>query len=100
MKVRNGQGKWALRQVLYEHVPKELIERPKMGFGVPIDKWLRGPLLDWAENLLSTESLKHTNIFQPEVIQFRWKQHKEGSVNWQYHLWDVLMLQDWAANNI
>ncbi len=99
MKVRNGQGKWALREVLYRHVPRELIDRPKMGFGVPIDEWLRGPLREWAENLLSRESLKDTGVLNVEVIRERWQQHLKGSWNWQYHLWDVLMLQDWIVSN-
>ena len=98
MKFRHGNGKWLLRQVLHKYVPRELIERPKMGFGVPIGEWLRGPLRDWAETLLAPERIRSEGYLDPKPIQEKWRKHLTGSQNWQYLLWGVLMFQSWHEN--
>jgi asparagine synthase (glutamine-hydrolysing) len=98
-KIRNGTSKWILRQILYNYVPRELVERPKMGFGVPIDRWLRGPLRDWAEDLLSPRSLEQHGLFNPDSIRLKWQEHLSGVRNWQYLLWDILAFQDWFRHN-
>ena len=99
-KIRNGISKWILRQVLYKYVPRVLIERPKMGFGVPIDSWLRGPLRQWADDLLCAKSLGRHGLFNVPVIRQKWEQHLSGARNWQYLLWDVLVFQDWFCHNV
>ncbi len=98
MKMRDGQSKWILRQVLYRHVPKALIERPKKGFGVPIDSWLRGPLREWAEALLDPRRLEKEGYFHPGPILQKWQEHLSGRRNWQYQLWNVLMFQMWLES--
>ena len=95
LKLKDNNAKWILKQVLFNYVPKKLIERPKMGFGVPIDSWLRGPLKDWAENLLSADKLNKQGLLNTEIIRKKWNEHLSGKRNWQYHLWGVLMFQSW-----
>lgn len=95
IKIRGGKGKWPLRQILYKYVPKGLIERPKMGFGVPIDVWLRGPLREWAENLLDNTRVKKEGFLNPSIVCRKWSEHLSGSQNWSSQLWTVLMFQAW-----
>ena len=95
MKVRNGTSKWLLRQVLYRHVPRALIERPKSGFAIPLAAWLRGPLRDWAESLLDARRLREAGLVDAALVRRYWDEHLSGHRNWQYPLWDVLMLEHW-----
>jgi len=99
MKLQEGEGKWLLRQVLARHVPPALTERPKMGFGLPLGDWLRGPLQDWAEDLLAPTRLANEGFFDPVPIRKLWTQHMSRRGDWPYHLWDVLMFQAWLAAN-
>jgi asparagine synthase (glutamine-hydrolysing) len=98
MKLRNNQGKWALRQILYKYVPRELIERPKQGFGVPLGEWLRGPLRDWAEELISEERLRREGYFTSDPIRSKWLEHLSGVRNWEHSLWAILMFQAWLES--
>lgn len=94
-KSRDGVSKWILRQVLYQYVPRELVDRPKMGFGVPIGVWLRGPLRAWADDLLDPDAMRRDGFLDPEPIQRIWREHLSGARNEEYRLWVILMFQAW-----
>lgn len=98
-KLHKGQGKMPLRKILYEFVPKELIERPKTGFAIPVGEWLRGALKPWAEKLIATDRLQEEGFFDPKVIAKMWAEHQSGNRNWHYQLWSVLMFQSWLEKN-
>jgi len=93
--MRDGISKWPLRQVLYRHVPRGLVERPKTGFGVPLGEWLRGPLRNWAEDLLSEKRLREGGLFSVAAVREAWREHLSGRGNWKYLIWDVLMFEAW-----
>lgn len=95
MKLKNGKSKWILRKILDKYVPSRLIDRPKMGFGVPIDSWLRGPLREWAEALIDEIRLNNEGFLNPSLIKKKWEEHLSGKRNWQYAIWNVLMFQAW-----
>lgn len=97
LRIRGQQGKWILRQVLNRHVPRHLTDRPKQGFAVPVDHWLRGPLREWAEALLDESRLREDGYLDPGPIRRRWKQHLAGRMNWRDPLWAVLMFQSWVG---
>ena len=96
--MRNGNTKWILKKILNEYMLKTIFDRPKMGFAVPVGKWLRGPLRGWADNLLSENRLKGEGYFNHKEIKLKWDQHISKTHNWDYHLWDVLMFQAWLEN--
>jgi asparagine synthase (glutamine-hydrolysing) len=100
MKARHGQGKWLLRQVLYQYVPRELIDRPKMGFGVPIDLWLRAELRDWAESLIAPDRLEREGFFNVQAVRQLWTEHLSGKFDRCYLLWNILMFQSWLEQHI
>jgi asparagine synthase (glutamine-hydrolysing) len=95
LKIRNGQGKWILRQILYQHVPREMIERPKTGFAIPLGQWMRGPLREWAETLLSESRLVSEGFLNARLVRQRWDEHLSGRRDRQNQLWNVLMFQSW-----
>ncbi len=97
MKIYKGKGKKILRDMLSNHVPTKLINRPKQGFTVPLGEWLKGPLLEWAEDMLSEEKLKKDGYFEPNKIKSYWNEHKLGNANRQNQLWSILMFQSWIS---
>jgi asparagine synthase (glutamine-hydrolysing) len=99
LKVKGTQGKWLLRQLLARYVPPALISGPKMGFGIPLGDWLRGPLRAWAESLLDERRLDAEGFFDARVVRARWAEHLAGRRPWEFHLWDVLMFQAWISAN-
>lgn len=94
-KIRQGQQKWLLRRLLGRYLPATLIDRPKTGFMIPLAEWLRGPLRDWAEDLLDAKQMESAGWLNPEPIRQRWQQHLSGQANWQYRLWCILMFESW-----
>lgn len=98
-KIKDGEGKWLLKQVLFRYIPQEIIERPKMGFGIPLHDWLRTSLRDWAESLLDENLLRNQGYFHPEPIRKMWTEHLSGKHNHQHHLWDVLVFQAWLETH-
>jgi asparagine synthase (glutamine-hydrolysing) len=98
MKVRGGEATWLLKRLLHRYVPAPLVDRPKTGFSVPIGDWLRGPLRDWAEDLLDERRMRQEGLLATETVRAMWTEHQTGSGDRPSHLWDVLMLQAWLRN--
>ena len=98
IKMHKGEAKWPLRDLLYQHVPQKLVDRPKMGFGVPIDHWLRGPVKEWAEALLDEQRLREEGYFNPALIQQMWYEHCTNKADWHYTLWYILIFQQWLES--
>lgn len=94
-KLRNGDGKWLCRQLLKNYLPASCVDQPKRGFAVPVGQWLNASLREWAEELLSEDSLAATAILNTQAIRKRWQQHTRGQMNWEHHLWDVLVFVSW-----
>ena len=100
MKIRKGSSKWILRQVLYRHLPKELIERPKMGFAVPVGDWIKGSLREWTEELISKKRIEQEGYFDTHLVREMWKQHLSGKFNRTHELWNIIAFQSWVEKEI
>jgi len=98
LKIRNGRGKWLLRKLLRKYLPDEMIDRPKMGFGVPVGIWIRGPLREWAEDLLSADTLRADGLLDPEVTRAKWSRYLEGGSLEGDSMWHILMFQAWLSS--
>ncbi len=98
MKMRGGKGKWLLRRLVDRHVPPALMARPKMGFGIPLDQWLRGPLREWVESLLAEDRVSREGYLDPKPIRAAWERHVRGEASFGYRLWSVLMFQAWLEH--
>ena len=98
-KIHDGHSKWLLRQVLYNYIPKELVEHPKMGFSIPIGLWLRGPLREWSESLINSNRLEKEGYLNADLVQEKWNEHLSGKRDWQNLLWNVFMFQSWLDVN-
>lgn len=97
LKIRGGRGKWILRQVLDRYVPRALVERPKVGFVVPLDEWMRGPLREWIESLLSADRLEQEGYLVPGPIRAMWADHLARHRSWTHQLWPIIMFQSWLS---
>ena len=98
-KIIQKKGKIPLRNILQKYIPNNLIDRPKQGFGIPIDVWLRGPLKDWASDLLNEKKLNENHFFNSKLVNKKWQEHLSGERNWQHPIRNILMLQSWLENN-
>mgnify|MGYP001169517130 CR=1 FL=1 len=98
MKIRNGSSKWILRQVLYRHLPQKLMERPKMGFAIPVGEWIKGSMREWAEELIAQNRIEQENYFNTQAVGEMWQQHLSGRFNRTHELWNILMFQSWLGN--
>jgi asparagine synthase (glutamine-hydrolysing) len=99
MKIRNGSRKWILRQILYRPLPQELMERPKMGFAVPVGDWIKGSMREWTEKLISKKRIEQEGYFNTHQVDVMWQQHLSGRYNRSHELWNILMFQAWLSNN-